>query len=96
MWRPHVQKKTKCIISMFATTIFGGCNVLHLETKKLSISLWPIFILKNMCHSHKTMVLVNPTWCFEMLGFLAPIHPLLKPQPTLRLRNFLFDEWDDM
>jgi hypothetical protein len=49
-----------------------------------------------MIHPHKTMVLVNPTWCFEMLGFLAPIHPILEPQPTFRLINFLFDESDGM
>lgn len=75
---------------------FGGVVCFHLETKRLSISLWPIFILEKMNHPHKTMVLVNPTWCFEMLGFLTPIHPIFEPQPTLRLRNFLFDEWDGM
>jgi hypothetical protein len=25
---PHVPKKTKCRISIFVTTIFGGCSVL--------------------------------------------------------------------
>jgi hypothetical protein len=31
-----------------------------------------------------------------MLGLLAPMHPFLQPQPTLRLRDLFSYEWDEI